>query len=273
MDLGFHEAAGIFPLLDGPELCALADDIAENGLQLPIEVYEGKILEGRNRYRACLLRGVEPDIIDVDPDDPIAYVLSMNLHRRHLNESQRAMVGARTKDRYAALAKKRMLAGKKADPVEDLPQGSKGKARDEAGAAVGVSGKSVDLASKVLGANSALSEVVDRGALPVSTAAKATELTKAQQNKIAKADNPKAVARELLADMKTPHQLANEDPERRWSASLHKIYVLLNSTRDLGGVNKLIAKWTSKGKREYIAELKRIVGELNTWIKTLEKTK
>lgn len=58
------------------------------------------------------------------------------------------MVAARARDYYEARAKERMLKGKE-HPVESLPQGDKGKARDLAGKAVGVSGKSVDYATKV----------------------------------------------------------------------------------------------------------------------------
>ncbi|KKL21524.1 hypothetical protein LCGC14_2444590 [marine sediment metagenome] len=115
-----------------------------------------------------------------------------------------------------------------------------------------------------------LVKAMDEGLAP-SVAAKATELPKADQKRIAKADNPSAKARELLADEKTPHQQAAEDPERRWHASLHKIYVLMTSTRDLGGIKKLAGAWSVLGKKEWIAELNRIVGELQKWIQILEK--
>jgi len=67
----FHEIAGIFPLMEKEELEALTKDIAENGLQEPIILYEGKILDGRNRYLACLQAGVEPWFKQYIVDDPL----------------------------------------------------------------------------------------------------------------------------------------------------------------------------------------------------------
>ena len=111
----------------------------------------------------------------VDVQDPVAYVLSLNLHRRHLTPSQRAMVGGRARAIYDQQAKERMQAtlkkGEKS-AMENLPQRDHGTARDLVGKAVGVSGKSVDYATRVLA--KAIPEViaaVDEGRMAVSTAA------------------------------------------------------------------------------------------------------
>ncbi len=93
----FHPLALIFPALSGEAFAALAADIKANGLHEPITVTDsGQILDGRNRYLACVAVGVEPRYETWDGvGSPLAFVLSRNLHRRHLDESQRAMVAAR----------------------------------------------------------------------------------------------------------------------------------------------------------------------------------
>jgi hypothetical protein len=87
----FHALAGVFPLMEGAEFEELIADIKTNGLQEHIALYEGKILDGRNRYRACLAAKVTPITYDAEPfiTDPAAYVISANLHRRHLNAEQK----------------------------------------------------------------------------------------------------------------------------------------------------------------------------------------
>lgn len=91
----FHKYCLLFPKADDKTLHEMADDIVENGLKDDIVTYEDKILDGRNRYFACEIAKVEPVYVrfeDMDGDDPLQYVISKNLHRRHLQESQRATV-------------------------------------------------------------------------------------------------------------------------------------------------------------------------------------
>lgn len=93
-DLEFHPLADAFPLLDGEEFDSLTVSVRENDQREPIVLYEGKILDGRNRYRACRALGIEPLTREFDGSDPIAFVIDANIRRRHLNESQRAMAAA-----------------------------------------------------------------------------------------------------------------------------------------------------------------------------------
>jgi ParB-like chromosome segregation protein Spo0J len=91
----FHPLANIFPLIDGQAYQDLMADILNYGVREPIWLYEGKILDGRNRYRAATAMRVEFETSEYTGDNPVAFVVSLNLHRRHLNESQRGMVAAK----------------------------------------------------------------------------------------------------------------------------------------------------------------------------------
>jgi len=96
----YHEVANIFPLMQGDEFEGLKADIARHGLQEPICVdQDGKIIDGRNRYRACMELGIEPHRFVVKflqtAEELTAYVISKNLHRRHLNETQRGVIAAK----------------------------------------------------------------------------------------------------------------------------------------------------------------------------------
>jgi hypothetical protein len=90
--LEFHELANIFPLMTDEEVNDLGEDMLKHGQREPIWTYEGKILDGRNRYNACLLKGIEPRSVEFRGADPLAFVVSANLYRRQLNAGQRALV-------------------------------------------------------------------------------------------------------------------------------------------------------------------------------------
>lgn len=95
-----HPAAAIFPLLDATDLEQLADSIAKNGQRKPIVLLDGQIVDGRNRYRACIQAGVKPVTEVYDPKvhgtNVLHFILDHNLYRRHLTVSQRAMIAAET---------------------------------------------------------------------------------------------------------------------------------------------------------------------------------
>jgi hypothetical protein len=90
-----HPAAALFPMLDASELHALAVDIATHGLREPIVTHGGEVLDGRNRQQACQLASVEPRFTEYKGTDPVGFVISANLRRRHLDASQRSIIAAR----------------------------------------------------------------------------------------------------------------------------------------------------------------------------------
>src|SRR5215472_4951745 len=81
-----HPVAALFPMLSEDELQEMAADIKERGLLQKITLDpEGRILDGRNRYAACGIAGVDPGFEDYDGSDPDGYALAVNIERRHLN--------------------------------------------------------------------------------------------------------------------------------------------------------------------------------------------
>ena len=94
--IAVHPYAALFPMLDSNSLADLADDIARNGQRDPIVVTaDGLLLEGRNRLAACKLANVEPVVEVHDGSDPAQFVISKNIHRRHLTLGQQAMIAAK----------------------------------------------------------------------------------------------------------------------------------------------------------------------------------
>ena len=88
-----HPYADCFPVLSDDLLAELASDIERHGLRAKIVTYQGMILDGRNRHRACEMVAVKPKFepFEGDDDEAMAFVISNNIHRRHLTDSQRAM--------------------------------------------------------------------------------------------------------------------------------------------------------------------------------------
>jgi len=140
-NIPFHPLAEIFPSIYGKEFVELKADIKANGLHEPIVMYEGKILDGRNRFRACQEVGVTPHFTDYTGDDPAKYVISLNLHRRHLDESQRGIVAAKI-----ANLTKSDAATRSHDATANLQSHTRAEAADM----LNVSERTVNTAKKVL---------------------------------------------------------------------------------------------------------------------------
>jgi hypothetical protein len=171
-EMQFHPAADIFPLMEGKEFDDLVADIKTHGMQQQIVLLDGKILDGRNRYRALLAAGITPgywDFMDYshyptrNGKSPIDFVLSLNLHRRHLDESQRAMVAAR----IATMKREDTLKQNQSDASNEATTQTK------AAELLHVSRSNVQRARKVIeSGDSDLIDAVDQGTVAVSNAAK-----------------------------------------------------------------------------------------------------
>lgn len=176
-----HPLADIFPLLPEAEVRELADDIVTYGQRMPIVLLDGMVLDGRNRLAACAFAEVEPVFETYAGDDPLGFVLSHNLHRRHLTESQRAMVAAR----IAKLPRGR--------PGSENPS-IDGISTETAAARLNVGESTVERAKRVLrdGAEE-LQAAVDQRKLTVNTAVALASLSKAEQIEVLASADPAAV--------------------------------------------------------------------------------
>lgn len=200
-----HPAADLFPLMEGDEFAELVADIRENGLREPIWLHkDGRILDGRNRYRACIEAGRSPSFRQWDGEgSPVEFVLSLNLHRRHLTASQKAVVALKLEEQLAEEARKRQreaaarggAAGpNKVPEIVPEPSGTpdrSSESREQAGKAVGVSGRYVQDAKKVRDEAPDLLPEVEAGKITLPEAKKQIRLReKAEKVAAIKAQEP-----------------------------------------------------------------------------------
>jgi len=177
-----HPIAALFPLMSESELQELAEDIKARGLKDDIVIHQAQILDGRNRYRACIMAGVDPRVKPYVGTEPIKDVLSWNLHRRHLTTSQRAMVATavlpmleeQARERKSDAAKKSNVARAENPEWANLPTPKepeeKHRASDDAAAMLSVSSRAVRTAKKVQQAAPELAEKVKAGEVSLNAA-------------------------------------------------------------------------------------------------------
>jgi len=230
-----HPFADLFPMLGADDSADLRADIAAYGLRDRVVIFEGRILDGRNRYRALqeiaklglAYHGRSLTAVDLVPGAPgnifekfagteaeaLEYVLSKNLHRRHLDESQRAMVAAN-------------LAGlKPGRPSSDKPANLPVYRQAEAAERLHVSERSVRDAHVVRERGiDDINEAVQRGDLAVSAAAQLARLPADEQARIIRETaDPKAlsrVAKELRAEKQAEKAVKREAREAALGAKL-----------------------------------------------------
>lgn len=184
----FHPFAAIFPMMAEAELQDLAADIAGRGLEQPIvRDRDGRILDGRNRLLACEMAHVEPIFEVYEGDDALAYVISLNLKRRHLSESQRAMVAAKianldkgANQHVGASANLRMLPGIEPNPASPPPVTQRAAAD-----MLNVSERAVSDAKRVQRDGvPELAEAVERDEIAVSRAAEIAKAPPEEQRRV-----------------------------------------------------------------------------------------
>lgn len=196
----FHEIASIFPLMNERDYQELKTDIAENGLCEPIVLHSGRIIDGRHRYRVCLELDIEPKFREWDGQGSLlSFLLSMNLHRRHLTTSQRALLAAEIKSLLEQEARARQ--GTRTDLGATLRASERGKTSNHAARMVNVSARSVESANRVQQRGiKELTEAVKRGDVSISLASMIADLPPEDQEKIISIKNKREL-RQAAKDM------------------------------------------------------------------------
>lgn len=170
----FHEVANIFPMMSADEYDALKADILASGLIEPILTYEGKIIDGRNRYNACIDTGVKPQFREYTGQGGaalVAFVVSLNLKRRHLDAGQKAFVALEIEPMLAAFAKERQRGGRGgALLTEKIQEANKGEAAAQAAAIVGTNAHYVADAKRLTAAAPELAARVKAGDMKMPAA-------------------------------------------------------------------------------------------------------
>ena len=232
-----HPVAALFPMIGDDELRALADDIKANGQREPIIVTyvdemmmdEPVVIDGRNRYAACKIAGVAPkfnyvrslDDEEVSPGVIADWIISHNLHRRHLTTSQKAMVGQGYLAYLKEEAKKRQDSGRVnshasrrgelVSPKSDEPKKVHGSRSDvEAARLVGVGKNSIRDADFVVQNDPELAQQVRDSKVTVSAAAKRIRESLNPKPEPTPEEQAEKLARAVLKNPETISKMAAE---------------------------------------------------------------
>lgn len=243
-----HPLADLFPPLAESDLAALTADIRERGLLEPIWLYEGKILDGRNRIQACEALGIACPTREYPGDDPLAFALSLNLVRRHLSESQRAMIAAKIAN---------MRQGRPGEKAANLPDYQ--VSQSHAAEMLRISERTLRDAKKVqLEAQPQLVKAVETGTIAVSAAARLANEPVAVQRAVVKkletgeAKTFKAAFREVqgVSDVSPPIQTGN--PWVKCLTTVRGELRLLLESFDLhGGMATVMEAWSPEDRQMF----------------------
>lgn len=197
-----HELSAAFPAMPANELAALTEDVRVNGQREPGVVFEGKVLDGWHRYQACSAAGLRFAFGELPRDaDPVAFVKSRNLHRRHMTDSQRAAA--------VVACSKWAPAGKPAPGAGLDTNAQMAKEAD-------VSERTIRQAKVAHGAG--LADVVREGRISVKRAAEiATASPKAAKKIAAGGEIPKIVPRREPANTEAKPEVDPLDTAREYA--------------------------------------------------------
>lgn len=246
-----HPLSSAFPSMSQEQFRELIDDIDLNGLREPIVIFDNKILDGWHRYQACQeLNVARPLMVAYEGDDPVGYVLSKNLHRRHLDAGARAIIIAR-------LVEWQEGAGK---PSRSLTKYGNFTTLDQAAALAGVSKSTIQKAKKAVRAIDEVQQAVVSGQISVHDAAKIADKPEEEQREVLEKPEKKKGLPKVRASDTVPLavfqglQQKYEELEERYSELAAELDV---AQRELAAVE-------SFRKNEQVKEIMKVHAQLRS---------
>lgn len=209
-NLEFHPYCLAIPAMPEQEFVELKEDISGSGLLDPIVIFEGMILDGRHRYRACVELEIEPWFKDFDgPDSALDFVISKNFRRRSLTASQKAMA-------LEALCNVRHGSNQyqiKIIEEVDAPMGASTFNQEEAAKEAGIGRMTIQRARQVAqsGSND-LVEAVRSGEIAVRAAAEVIDMLPEKELQNKALESAKEKPRKIVAIAKALKEVSVAKP-------------------------------------------------------------
>lgn len=274
MTYELHPLCTLFPRVTGAEFDALVADIKAHGLRQPIVLHGGMILDGGNRYRACVEAGVTPVFTEFDGGNIVSFVLSANLHRRHLSPGQQAAIVASAQDWAKA-------QGRGGDRKSDQSQAVDFDSVEKRAAASGASRVTQMKADKVAKADPVLAKKVAHGEISLPKAVEQIEQKPAKRQVEQKPEAAPTDADELAELHHTITDLAAENErlsdrlaveamdasEEEKTAAAQTISEL----REQVSIMEAELSAVKASRDTYMRENKELKQQVNYWRKQAEK--
>ena len=243
-----HPLSAAFPAMSADDFQSLKDSIMEIGVQNPITVFEGMVIDGWHRYTAANELGMDCPVVELGDVDPRDFVLAQNKARRHVTQAQLAMATTAVYEwRPMGSNQHQARVGTECPP----------KSNAELAGVAGVSEKTIKQAKAVQ--KQAAPEViaaVKSGAIGLPKAAAIAKLPKEEQAAAIRKPTPKAA------------------PEAQPAPANHELEEAVSTINELAAENDQlrdrVAVAAMSGTDEERAMAAETIAELREQIKTLE---
>jgi len=256
----FHPVANIFPMMTDEDYEALKADIRQYGLKNPIWIYEDQVLDGRNRWRACNELGIQPNYHRFYPGkaSPVDFVVSMNLHRRHLTTGQRSAIA-----QELATATHGGNHAKEGIPSLEETAELMGVSRDSAVKARLVANEAPDLYQALKNGEVTLHE--------------AEEQVKELQQEKRREEREARILERIPADIRPDsvaelHEEVSNAPEvqtikriRKWLNEFHKVAKIFEAGGVMGKPSEAVAEFTPHEDEWFLGMIDEFSIDLQEW--------